>query len=93
MLRIEDETTDHDALHFAIEREWKRDHVQRDFWRYRGYCRFYVPSIGRLTVVGPVETPEDLGPAPIAFAQLIRNEQCIVITTPLDQSYKWIIPL
>lgn len=92
MLRMNDETTDHDTLHFAIEREWKQDRVQREFWRDHGYCRFYVPLRQPVALL-QVEIPEDIGPAPIAYAQYDRETGFIVITTPLDRSYKWFIPV
>lgn len=96
MLRLKDETTDHDTLHFAIEREWKRDQVQRDFWRDHGWGKFYIPPIGGLTAtaIGPANmTHDDIGPQPCAFARYDRETGFIVVTTPLDTSYKWMIPL
>lgn len=93
MTRIDDEHTEQDALHFAIEREWKRDHVQRDFWRDHGYCRFYIQRLAPLLPIGPADYIPETTILPIAFAQLDRRDGRVMITTPLDPSYKWCIPL
>jgi hypothetical protein len=37
--------------------------------------------------------PDDICPQPCAFAFYDRETGFVVITTPLDQSYKWAIPV
>jgi hypothetical protein len=77
----------------VIEREWKQDSVQREFWRDHGYCRFYLYFPPPLSPIRAYADMPDTVTTPIAFAQYDRETGFINVTTTLDHSYKWLIPV